>query len=42
MIKNYFKSAFRSLAKNKAYSLINILGLVMGISFSCIISRTAA
>jgi putative ABC transport system permease protein len=37
MIRNYFKTAFRSLAKNKAYSLLNILGLVIGISFSCML-----
>lgn len=34
MIKNYFKIAFRSLIRNKAFTLINILGLVLGISFS--------
>ena len=37
MIRNYFKIAFRSLTRNKAYSLINILGLVIGISFSCML-----
>ncbi|MES1215815.1 MAG: ABC transporter permease, partial [Bacteroidota bacterium] len=30
MIKNYFKIAFRSLAKNKTYSIINITGLAIG------------
>jgi putative ABC transport system permease protein len=34
MLRNYFKTAFRSLARNKAFTLINILGLVIGISFS--------
>jgi putative ABC transport system permease protein len=34
MIRNYFKIAFRSLIRNKAFTLINIFGLVMGISFS--------
>src|SRR5258705_11041663 len=35
MIKNYFKIAFRNLARNKTYSLINILGLTLGI-ISCL------
>lgn len=30
MLKNYFKIAFRSLAKNKTYSFINIIGLAIG------------
>lgn len=37
MITNYLNIAFRSLKKNRAYSLINILGLVVGISFSCML-----
>lgn len=37
MIKNYFKIALRSLTRNKAYAAINILGLVIGISFSCML-----
>ncbi|MCE6992425.1 ABC transporter permease [Dyadobacter sp. CY323] len=32
MIKSYFKIALRNLANNKVYSLINILGLAMGIT----------
>ena len=32
MIKNYFKTAWRNLMKNKAFSLINILGLTIGIT----------
>lgn len=32
MIKNYLKIAFRNLIRNKAYSLINILGLAVGMS----------
>jgi len=32
MLRNYFKSAWRNLAKNKAFSLINILGLTIGIT----------
>ncbi|WP_373495169.1 ABC transporter permease, partial [Aquiflexum sp.] len=31
MIKNYFKIAFRNLVKNRIFSLINILGLAIGI-----------
>lgn len=34
MITNYFKIAARTLLRNKAYSIINIFGLVVGISFS--------
>src|SRR5215469_839789 len=32
MIKNYFKTAFRSLTRNKNYTVINIAGLAMGIA----------
>ena len=32
MIKNYFKIAWRNLKKNKIFSLINILGLTIGIT----------
>ena len=38
MIRNYFKIAFRNLAKNKVYSFINIGGLAVGISVFCLIS----
>ena len=34
MLRNYFKIALRSLIRNKAFTLINIFGLVLGISFS--------
>jgi putative ABC transport system permease protein len=37
MLKNYFKIAFRSLARNKTITMINVLGLVIGISFSCML-----
>ncbi len=37
MIKNYFKTAFRNLWHNKVFSLINILGLAIGISASLVI-----
>jgi len=32
MIKNYFKIALRNLYRYKGFSLINILGLAIGIS----------
>ena len=32
MLKNYFRIAWRNLAKNKVFSLINILGLTIGIT----------
>ncbi len=34
MIRNYLKIALRFLIRNKAFTLINMLGLVLGISFS--------
>lgn len=37
MIKNYFTIAWRNLLKNKTFSLINILGLSIGISVCFII-----
>src|ERR1022692_252815 len=37
MFKNYFKTAFRNLAKNKVFSLINVSGLSIGISASLVI-----
>src|ERR1700687_2066485 len=37
MIKNYLKTAFRSLWRNKVISSINILGLTLGISCSLLI-----
>jgi predicted permease len=32
MLKNYFKTAFRNLQRNKAYAFINVLGLAIGIA----------
>src|SRR3954471_671395 len=32
MIKNYFKTAYRNLIRNKSYALINTLGLAVGIA----------
>lgn len=37
MLKNYLKIAIRSLARNSAYSLINIAGLSIGIACSILI-----
>src|SRR5688500_10793731 len=37
MFKNYFKTAFRSLIRNKVYSAINIAGLSVGIAVCTII-----
>ncbi|MDN5201094.1 ABC transporter permease [Fulvivirgaceae bacterium BMA10] len=38
MLKNYIKIALRNLWRNKVYSLINILGLTIGITCSCLLS----
>src|SRR5436190_1410978 len=32
MIKNYFKTAFKNLSRNKSYAAINILGLAIGLA----------
>src|ERR1700761_8525604 len=32
MIKNYIKTAFRTLMKNKGFTAINILGLALGLA----------
>ena len=37
MIKNYLKLAWRSLTRNKSFSLINIFGLSLGIATSLLI-----
>ncbi len=37
MFKNYLKTGFRSLRKNKIFSLINILGLALGLACSMLI-----
>jgi putative ABC transport system permease protein len=37
MFKNYFKTAFRSLVRNKNYTIINIAGLALGIAVCMII-----
>ncbi|HEY4194477.1 MAG TPA: ABC transporter permease [Mucilaginibacter sp.] len=37
MIKNYFKTAWRNLVKNKFYSAINIIGLTVGLTVGLLI-----
>src|ERR1700744_836895 len=37
MIKNYFKIAFRSFKRHKLFTLINIIGLSIGISAALVI-----
>ncbi|MCW3119882.1 MAG: hypothetical protein JWM28_3964 [Chitinophagaceae bacterium] len=37
MLKNYFKIAFRNIIRHKAYSLINISGLAIGMACSILI-----
>jgi len=37
MLKNYFKTAWRNLIKNKVSSFINIIGLSVGLATSIII-----
>jgi ABC-type antimicrobial peptide transport system permease subunit len=37
MLKNYLKTAFRNLWKNKAFSFINIMGLALGLACSLLI-----
>ena len=37
MFKNYLKVAFRSLKKNKVYTVINILGLALGLTVTVLV-----
>src|SRR5215212_7017107 len=37
MIKHYFKIAWRVLVRNRAFSMINIMGLALGIACSLLI-----
>ncbi len=37
MFRNYFKTAYRNLKRNKSYALINTLGLAVGISASLLL-----
>ncbi|HRG54144.1 MAG TPA: ABC transporter permease [Bacteroidia bacterium] len=41
MLNHYLKIAFRNLSKNKTYSLINILGLAIGMAVALIIALWA-
>ena len=37
MFKNYFKTAFRNLKRNKIYSFINVAGLTIGLACAMLI-----
>ena len=37
MLKNYLKTAFRNLKRNKSYAVINVLGLAIGVAASLLI-----
>ena len=37
MVRNYFKTAWRSLIRNKVYSLLNVLGLATGMAVALLI-----
>lgn len=37
MLRNYFKIAWRNLVRNKMFSLINVLGVTIGITCSCLL-----
>ena len=37
MFKTYFKLAYRNITKDKAYSIINITGLAIGLASSILI-----
>jgi len=37
MFKNYLKTAFRNLNRNKSYAIINVLGLTVGVAASLLI-----
>jgi putative ABC transport system permease protein len=39
MIRNYLKSAFRNLIKNKTFTIVNVLGLAIGIASTLLISQ---
>ena len=39
MLKNYFLTAIRNLKRNRTFALINILGLVLGVSGTVVIYR---
>jgi putative ABC transport system permease protein len=37
MLKNYFKTAFRNISRNRVYSVINIVGLSLGLACAMLI-----
>ena len=37
MFRNYFKTTFRNLWKNKGYSFLNVFGLAIGIACAALI-----
>lgn len=39
MLKNYLKTALRNLSRNKAYSILNIVGLALGIGCALVIFK---
>ncbi|MEM6641356.1 MAG: ABC transporter permease [Bacteroidota bacterium] len=39
MLKNYFKTAFRNLSRNRVYAILNILGLALGIGCTFVIFK---
>lgn len=39
MLKNYLKTALRNLARNKVYSILNVLGLALGIGCALVIYK---
>ena len=41
MFKNYLKTAWRNLLKNKGYSILNILGLATGMAVAMLIGLWA-
>ncbi|MBL3658303.1 ABC transporter permease [Fulvivirga sediminis] len=41
MIKNYIKTAFRNLSRNKLYTVVNVLGLSLGIACSVVLLMLA-
>ncbi|RYF96689.1 MAG: ABC transporter permease, partial [Chitinophagaceae bacterium] len=38
MLRNFFKIAFRNMKKSKGYTLINVLGLAVGLAVSMLIA----
>ncbi|MGH2563092.1 MAG: ABC transporter permease, partial [Ginsengibacter sp.] len=37
MLKNYFKTAYRSLSRNRSYTIINVSGLSIGFAAALLI-----